>query len=186
MAGPSVRPEWPWPMASHRPSRPGARPITGRESAKQGRAPSHGAFSTGSPSGNSEDRRRHEAPELHRRRRGVAGGEFRAGGEPDALLHRREAITVLRIEHRPREPRIAARAEMPVITALDRERQRNAERRQEVAAPTARAPPRRRRHRSGPSAWSTRHVAPARCRLMASACDARRRRARKTAPHRRG
>src|ERR1039458_8720476 len=32
VAGPSVSPQWAWPMASHNPLKPGARPITGRES----------------------------------------------------------------------------------------------------------------------------------------------------------
>ena len=54
-------------------------------------------------------RRRHHAVELHRRRRGIARGEFRAGGDADALLHRREAIAVLGIENRPAERRIALR-----------------------------------------------------------------------------
>ena len=40
VAGPSVSPQCAWPMASHRPARPGARPMTGRESGKHGRAPS--------------------------------------------------------------------------------------------------------------------------------------------------
>jgi hypothetical protein len=55
---------------------------------------------------------------LHRGRRGVARGELGAGGDADALLHRHDAVAVLGVENRPREPRIAARAEVAVVAAL--------------------------------------------------------------------
>ena len=45
VTGPSVSPQWAWPKASHRPACPGARPITGSESGKFGRAPSQGSSS---------------------------------------------------------------------------------------------------------------------------------------------
>src|SRR5262249_55489172 len=62
-------------------------------------------------------RRRHETRKLYRRQRGIAGGEFGAGGEADALLHRRETVAGLGIENRPRQAGIAARTEMAVIAA---------------------------------------------------------------------
>src|SRR6267154_2068331 len=49
--GPSVRPQWAWPVSSQSPGWPGARPITGRESAKHGRDPIQGCASIPSPSG---------------------------------------------------------------------------------------------------------------------------------------
>src|SRR5207247_10053703 len=51
-----------------------------------------------------------------------------ASGEPDALLHRREAISVLNVDHGPRQRRIAGAAVVAVIAALDGERQPDAER----------------------------------------------------------
>src|ERR1700730_16315574 len=57
-------------------------------------------------------RRRHDALELYRRRRGIAGGEFGAGGEADALLHGRETVAVLGIEYGPRQAGIATRTEV--------------------------------------------------------------------------
>ena len=80
-------------------------------------------------------RRRQQAIELHRRRGGVAGGEFSAGGDADALLHRCEAIAVIGIENRPCQARIAERTEMAVIAAFDGERQLDAERSKQVGRP---------------------------------------------------
>src|SRR5277367_480183 len=56
--------------------------------------------------------RRHQALELHRRRWRIARSKFYAGGQPDALLHRRDAIAILGIEHRTAERRITSRMEM--------------------------------------------------------------------------
>ena len=105
--GPSVSPQWAWPMASHMPLMPGARPMTGRESGKDGRQPSQVLSSARSPSGNNFARRRHQPVELHRRRLGVAGGDLDAGGEPDALLHRRDQIAAFDVDHRPRQRGVA-------------------------------------------------------------------------------
>ncbi len=135
VTGPSVSPQWAWPMVSHRPGRPGARPITGRESGKHGREPSQVLSSARSPSANNRARMRHQPVELHRRRRRIAGGEFGAGGEPDALLHRRDQIAVLHIDHRPRQRRIALAPEVTVIAALDRHRQFEAERLEQIRRP---------------------------------------------------
>src|SRR6188474_574469 len=44
-------------------------------------------------------RRRHQPLELIGRRRGIAVGEFRPGGQADALLHRRKAIAVRGIDN---------------------------------------------------------------------------------------
>ena len=65
---------------------------------------------------------RHQTVELHRCRRGVTRREFGAGGQPDALLHRCDAIADVSVENRPRQPRVAARTEVAVIAALDCER----------------------------------------------------------------
>ena len=70
--------------------------------------------------------------ELHRRRRGIARGELRPGGEPDALLHRREAVAVLDIDHRTSEGSVPSRPIVPVIAALEAERQLDAERRKHI------------------------------------------------------
>ena len=81
--------------------------------------------------------RRQQALELHRRWRRVAGGELDAGGQADALLHRRQHIAVLGVEHRPGQRGIALRAKMAVIAALDRERQFYAERVEHIRQPRA-------------------------------------------------
>ena len=63
------------------------------------------------------------------------GGELRAGGEPDALLHRGQRIAVFGVDHRPRQRGVALRIEMAVIAALDAERHLDAERLQHVRRP---------------------------------------------------
>ena len=65
----------------------------------------------------------------------IAIGELGAGGEPDTLVHRRERIAVLRIDHGTRQTGVAARPEVAVIAALDRKRQTNAERPQHIRRP---------------------------------------------------
>ena len=107
VAGPSVSPQCACPIASHRPACPGARPITGRESGKHGRLPIQVLSSARSPSGNNARARGISAVELHRRRRRIARGKLGAGGEADALLHRRDQVAVIDIDHRPRQCRIA-------------------------------------------------------------------------------
>ncbi len=77
----------------------------------------------------------HQPVKLDRRRRRVARGEFGAGGEADALLHRRQHIADIRVEHRPREAAAGARAEMQMIAALDGHRQPDPERREQVRRP---------------------------------------------------
>ena len=77
----------------------------------------------------------HQAIELHRGRRRIARSEFDAGCEPDALFHRRQAVAVFGIEDRAGPGRIALGAEMTVIAALDRKRQRYAERTEQVRRP---------------------------------------------------
>ena len=79
--------------------------------------------------------RRQQAIELHRRGRRVAGGELDAARHADALLHRREHVAILGIEHRAGERGIALRPEMAVIAAFDRERQLYAERIEHVRQP---------------------------------------------------
>ena len=81
----------------------------GRESGKHGRLPSQVLSSARSPSGNNS-----RACGMTRSNcTGVGGasrgGEFDAGGHADALLHRRDHIAGLGIEHRPRQRGIALR-----------------------------------------------------------------------------
>jgi hypothetical protein len=102
------------PVASHKPPTPGAGPITGRESAKQGRLPIQGEASTGSPNGNSA-RGRHKPPELRRARRRIAGRDLGAGRQPNPLLHRRQAIADLSIDDRAGKRGVAGRPEVAVI-----------------------------------------------------------------------
>jgi len=59
---------------------------------------------------------------------GIAGGELDPGREPDALVHRREAIADFHIDHRTRERGVTGAAVVAVVAALDAERQRDAER----------------------------------------------------------
>src|SRR4029450_4581425 len=73
-------------------------------------------------------RRREQTVKLHRRRRRIARGKLGPGAEPDALLHRREAIAGFNVDHRPRERGVAGAAVVAVIAALDGERQPDAER----------------------------------------------------------
>ena len=63
------------------------------------------------------------AAELHRRADRIAQRELRAGGQPDAALHRRDHIAALDVEHRMVELRLACRAIVHVIAALHRQRQ---------------------------------------------------------------
>ncbi len=77
-------------------------------------------------------RRRQQPVELHRRRRRIARGEFGARGQPDALLHRRQAIADLGVDHRPRQRGIAGAAVVAVIAALDPERQLDPERLEQI------------------------------------------------------
>ena len=135
VAGPSVRPQWPWPQASQRPRWRGAGAITGRESGKQGRAPSQGCASTGSPSGNSSRAAGMTRASWTGVGRRIAGGEFGAGGDADPLLHRRQAVAAFRVEYRAAEHGVPLRAEMAMVAALDRERQLDAERREHVRRP---------------------------------------------------
>ena len=184
VTGPSVRPQCACPIASHRPLKPGARPITGRESTKQGRLPSQVLSSARSPSGNSS-----RAFGISRSNCTGDGGASRAansvaGGEANALLHRRDQIAVFGVDHRPRQRGIALGAEMPVIAALDGHRQLEAERLEQIGRPR----PERdhdlgrvdRRLRWFPPASDGRHDA-----ASARHRSASRRRARETARHRR-
>ena len=118
------------------------RPMMGRESGKHGRQPSQVLSSARCSERKQLARLSHHAVELHRRRLGIARRELDAGGHADAHLHRRDHIADVGIEHRPRQRRVALRREMPVIAALDRERQLEPELRQEVAGPG----PERRHH----------------------------------------
>src|SRR5262249_56694100 len=73
-------------------------------------------------------RRRQQAVELHRRGRGVAGGELGSGREPDTWVHRREAIADFHIDHWTRERGVTGATVVAVVATLDAERQRDAER----------------------------------------------------------
>src|SRR5580700_9533566 len=53
--------------------------------------------------------------ELHWRRRRITRGEFGSGREPDALLHRRQAIAVVGVENGPAQSGIAFCAVVAVI-----------------------------------------------------------------------
>ena len=135
VAGPSVRPQCAWPMASHRPGKPGARPITGRESGKHGRLPSQVSFVHALAERKQFACLRHDPVELHRRRCCIARGEFDAGGHTDSLLHRRDQVAGIGIEHRPRQRGIAVATEMPVIAALDHQRQFQPKRLEQIVRP---------------------------------------------------
>ncbi len=80
-------------------------------------------------------RLRHQPVELHRRRRRIARGKLGAGGETNALRHRRDQIARLGVDHRPRQRRVALAAKMPVIAALERHRQPDAHRLQQIRRP---------------------------------------------------
>src|SRR5262249_55493407 len=75
---------------------------------------------------------RQDASKLDRGRRCIPVGEFPAGGEPDAALHRCDTETVLEIDDRPRKAGIANRTEVPVIAADHRKRELVAKRPEDV------------------------------------------------------
>ena len=93
--------------------------------------------------------------ELDRRRRRVPRGKFDSGGDADPLLHRRQQITILGIEHRTAERRALLGPEVAMVAALDGERQLDAEEVRTSGAHGPSATPRR-RNRSGRIAVSTR------------------------------
>src|SRR5215471_322015 len=71
--------------------------------------------------------RREQAFKLHGRRRRIACGELDPCCKTDSLLHRRQAVTVLCVHHRPGKSRVAVWAEVAVIASLDTEREPDAE-----------------------------------------------------------
>src|SRR4029078_2222553 len=82
-------------------------------------------------------RLRHDPVKLHGRGLSVTRGEFVTGRYADTLLHRRDQVTDVGVEHGTRKPRITLRAEMAVITPFDRERQRNAYLPEKIRRPRA-------------------------------------------------
>ena len=57
------------------------------------------------------------------------------GRYANSLFHRRDEIAHVGIEYRPRQARIPLRTEMPVIAALDCERQAHTERIEQIRCP---------------------------------------------------
>src|SRR5581483_4528267 len=74
-------------------------------------------------------------PQLHGRRRRIAQRALRAGGEANALYHRGEGVSVLRVDERPVERGVALGPEVHVIAALDAHRQIETQRAQHVDRP---------------------------------------------------
>ena len=78
---------------------------------------------------------RFEPVDMGGRRRIVGPGEFGPGGETQPLRHRRDQIALLDVEHRSAQGRVAPWFVMPVVAALDEERQLEAERPDEIVRP---------------------------------------------------
>ncbi len=72
---------------------------------------------------------------LDRRRRRIAAGKLDAGGETNAAVHRRQHVAEIGIEHGMVEDGIAARRQVQMVTALDVERDRIAERTKHQVGP---------------------------------------------------
>ena len=88
-------------------------------SGKRGRLPTHVLSSAPFAEGKQLARPRHDAVKLHRRGLSITRGESRHRSScADTLLHRRDQVTDVRVEHRTRQARIALRAKMAVITRL--------------------------------------------------------------------
>ena len=80
---------------------------------------------------------RQHAVELDRRRLSVPRREFHASSEADALLHRRQNVTVLGVEHRTGERGALLGAKVTVVAALDGKRQFDAEPIENIRRPGA-------------------------------------------------
>ena len=134
LAGPSVKPRWPWPKSRNSPGWRGAQPITGMRVGEAGTA-SHPRLVHRLAEREELAGERQHAAELDRRRRRIARRELDSRGHPHPAFHRRDDEAVLDIDHRPRERGVALGLEVPVVAALDRKRQVVAKRPEHVHRP---------------------------------------------------